>query len=57
MLRPNLKSDSRNVNTAVPGPRLVDVSSAIAGAGCDATESPGIPTIQQSDLRGLKFPQ
>ena len=57
MLRPNLRSNSRNVNTAVPGPRWVDVSSAISDAGCDATESPGIPTIQHSDLRGLQFPQ
>ena len=57
MLRPNLRSNSRHVNTPVPGTRLVDVSTAIADAGGDSTASPGIPTIQPSGLRGLHFPQ
>jgi hypothetical protein len=39
MLRPNLRSNSRNVNTAVPGPRWADVSSAISDAGGDANDS------------------
>ena len=52
---PNLRSNSRNLPTPLPVSPLIYVSAVIAAEEGNTTESPEVPTIQSSGLRGLQL--